>query len=130
MVGRPRQPADDARVATGIVRRAGGPAWSEGPPLSLTANQLIAGMAPNAGGFTFQELNLTIDDIAAMSHGGADLSYDFITRPAYHHALLTAAGRPLDRLARADLDLLVDGPVLRPSARHALAPTRPGPRQI
>ncbi len=24
-----------------------------------------------------------------MSHGGADLSYDFITRPAYHHALLT-----------------------------------------
>ena len=24
-----------------------------------------------------------------MSHGGADLSYDFITRPAYHHALVT-----------------------------------------
>ena len=24
-----------------------------------------------------------------MSHGGADLSYDFITRPAYHHALMT-----------------------------------------
>ena len=24
-----------------------------------------------------------------MSRGGADLSYDFITRPAYHHALVT-----------------------------------------
>jgi trehalose synthase len=34
-------------------------------------------------------LNLTVDDIAAMSKGGADLSYDFITRPAYQHALLT-----------------------------------------
>ena len=46
-------------------------------------------MVRKAGGFTFQELNLTVDDIAAMSHGGADLSYDFITRPAYHHALVT-----------------------------------------
>jgi trehalose synthase len=46
-------------------------------------------MVRKAGGFSFQELNLTVDDIAAMSQGGADLSYDFITRPAYHHALLT-----------------------------------------
>ncbi|MCL4864023.1 MAG: maltose alpha-D-glucosyltransferase, partial [Caldilineaceae bacterium] len=51
--------------------------------------QLIAGMVRKAGGFTFQELNLAVDDIAAMSQGGADLSYDFITRPAYHHALVT-----------------------------------------
>jgi trehalose synthase len=55
----------------------------------VTANQLIAGLVRKAGGFTFQELNLTIDDIAAMSNGGADLSYDFITRPAYHVALAT-----------------------------------------
>ena len=41
------------------------------------------------GGFTFQELNLTLEDIQAMSHGGADLSYDFVTRPAYQHALVT-----------------------------------------
>jgi trehalose synthase len=46
-------------------------------------------MVRKAGAFSFQELNLTVDDIAAMSKGGADLSYDFITRPAYHHALLT-----------------------------------------
>jgi len=66
-----------------------GPAWSEGHPLSVTSNQLIAGLVRKIGGFTFQELNLTLEDIKAMSQGGADLSYDFVTRPAYHHALVT-----------------------------------------
>ena len=79
----------DANGFLGVEARADRPAWSEGHPLSLTANQLIAGLVRKAGGFTFQELNLTVDDIAAMSQGGADLSYDFITRPAYHHALVT-----------------------------------------
>lgn len=65
------------------------PAWSEGHPLSEAANQLIAGVVRKVGGFTFQELNLSIDDIKAMSVDGADLSYDFINRPAYHHALAT-----------------------------------------
>ena len=64
-------------------------AWSEGHPLSVTSNQLIAGLVRKLGGFTFQELNLTLEDIKAMSQGGADLSYDFVTRPAYHHALVT-----------------------------------------
>jgi trehalose synthase len=66
-----------------------GRAWSEGHPLSVTSNQLIAGLVRKLGGFTFQELNLTLEDIKAMSQGGADLSYDFVTRPAYHHALVT-----------------------------------------
>ena len=79
----------DANGFLGVERRAEGSAWSESHPLSVTGNQLIAGMIRKAGGFSFQELNLTLDDIAAMSHGGADLSYDFITRPAYQHALLT-----------------------------------------
>ncbi|UEG61598.1 maltose alpha-D-glucosyltransferase [Stutzerimonas chloritidismutans] len=79
----------DANGFLGVERRADGTAWSEGHPLSVTGNQLLAGAIRKAGGFSFQELNLTIDDIAAMSHGGADLSYDFITRPAYHHALVT-----------------------------------------
>jgi len=79
----------DANGFLGVERRAEGTAWSEGHPLSVTGNQLLAGAIRKAGGFSFQELNLTIDDIAAMSHGGADLSYDFITRPAYHHALVT-----------------------------------------
>ncbi|MGQ4275083.1 maltose alpha-D-glucosyltransferase [Terrihabitans sp. B22-R8] len=79
----------DANGFLGAERRANGPAWSEGHPLSVVGNQLISGMVRKVGGFTFQELNLTVDDIARMSVGGADLSYDFITRPAYHHALVT-----------------------------------------
>jgi trehalose synthase len=79
----------DANGFLGIEMRPDGPAWSEGHPLSILANQLIAGLVRKAGGFTFQELNLAVDDIAAMSQGGADLSYDFITRPAYHYALVT-----------------------------------------
>ncbi len=79
----------DANGFLGIERRADGSVWSEGHPLSVTANQLIAGLVRKMGGFTFQELNLTVDDIAIMSRGGADLSYDFITRPAYHVALVT-----------------------------------------
>ena len=80
----------DANGFLGIeVGPSGGRAWSEGHPLSVTANQLIAGLVRKLGGFTFQELNLTLEDIQAMSHGGADLSYDFVTRPAYQHALVT-----------------------------------------
>ena len=80
----------DANGFLGIeVGQSGGRAWSEGHPLSVTANQLIAGLVRKLGGFTFQELNLTLEDIQAMSHGGADLSYDFVTRPAYQHALVT-----------------------------------------
>ena len=46
-------------------------------------------MAPKVGGFTFQELNLAIDDIKRTSERGADLSYDFVNRPAYAHAIAT-----------------------------------------
>src|SRR5882724_2922588 len=80
----------DANGFLGIeVGPSNGRAWSEGHPLSVTANQLIAGLVRKLGGFTFQELNLTLEDIKAMSQGGADLSYDFIIRPAYQHALVT-----------------------------------------
>ena len=80
----------DANGFLGVEKSAEDlPAWSEGHPLSEAANHLIASMVRKMGGFSFQELNLTIDDIKAMSEDGADLSYDFITRPAYHHALIT-----------------------------------------
>jgi trehalose synthase len=80
----------DANGFLGIeVGPDNGRAWSEGHPLSVTANQLIAGLVRKLGGFTFQELNLTLEDMKAMSHGGADLSYDFVSRPAYQHALVT-----------------------------------------
>ena len=65
------------------------PAWSEGHPLSEAANHFIASMIRKMGGFSFQELNLSMDDIRTMGASGADLSYDFVNRPAYHHALVT-----------------------------------------
>jgi trehalose synthase len=79
----------DANGLLGIERIAGGGVWSEGHPLSVTANQLIADMVRKLGGFTFEELALQLDDMREMSRGGPDLSYDFVTRPAYDFALLT-----------------------------------------
>ncbi|MGV9803759.1 maltose alpha-D-glucosyltransferase [Mycobacterium sp. NPDC003449] len=83
-------------------------AWSEGHPLSEAANHLIASMVRKVGGFTFQELNLTIDDIRQIGEAGADLSYDFITRPAYQHALATADTEFLRLTLRTTLEYGVD----------------------
>jgi trehalose synthase len=82
----------DANGFLGVEKSAerDAPAWSEGHPLSEAVNQLIASMVRKVGGFTFQELNLSIDDIKKTSERGADLSYDFVNRPAYAHALATA----------------------------------------
>lgn len=82
--------------------------WSEGHPLSEAANHLIASMVRKVGGFTFQELNLTIDDIREIGEAGADLSYDFINRPAYQHALATADTEFLRLTLRTTLELGVD----------------------
>ncbi|SDP45436.1 maltose alpha-D-glucosyltransferase/ alpha-amylase [Nakamurella panacisegetis] len=80
----------DANGFLGVEKSAEeSPAWSEGHPLSEAANHLIGSMVRKVGGFTFQELNLTIDAIKSTSEVGADLSYDFITRPGYQHALAT-----------------------------------------
>ncbi len=81
----------DANGFLGIepADEAGQPAWSEGHPLSDAVNQLIASMVRKMGGFTFQELNLAIEDIKRTSEHGADLSYDFVNRPSYVHALAT-----------------------------------------
>ena len=81
----------DANGFLGVEKSVGGmlPAWSEGHPLSQAANQLIGSMVRKVGGFTFQELNLTIDDIKNTGAVGPDLSYDFITRPAAQYALAT-----------------------------------------
>ena len=81
----------DANGFLGLEKNVdrGAPAWSEGHPLSDAANQMVASMIRKAGGFTFQELNLAIDDIKNTSERGADLSYDFVTRPACQHAMAT-----------------------------------------
>src|SRR4029078_13637784 len=83
-------PRLDATGFLGVEKSAEDlPAWSEGHPLSEAANHFIASMVRKMGGFSFQELNLTMDDIKIMGESGADLSYDFVNRPAYHHALVT-----------------------------------------
>lgn len=80
----------DANGFLGIeVGEQGAPAWSEGHPFTVTSNEILAGMVRKLGAFTFQELNLALDDIKTMSSGGPDLTYDFVTRPAYEHALVT-----------------------------------------
>lgn len=99
----------DANGFLGVEKSTEGmPAWSEGHPLSEAANQLIGSMVRKVGGFTFQELNLTIDDIRVTSDAGADLSYDFINRPAYHHALATGDTEFLRLTLRSSLELGVD----------------------
>ena len=107
----------DANGFLGVEKTSeGAPAWSEGHPLSEAANQLIASMVRKVGGFTFQELNLTVDDILATSERGADLSYDFVNRPAYHHALATGDTEFL----RLTLNIAKDMGVEPVSLVHAL----------
>jgi trehalose synthase len=99
----------DANGFLGVERSAEGlPAWSEGHPLSEAANHLIASIVRKVGGFTFQELNLTMDDIRATSEAGADLSYDFATRPGYQHALATGDTEFLRLCLRTCLEVGVD----------------------
>ncbi len=99
----------DANGFLGVEKSTEGlPAWSEGHPLSQAANHLIGSMVRKLGGFTFQELNLTIDDIRATAEAGADLSYDFVNRPAYHHALATGDTEFLRLTLRTSLELGVD----------------------
>jgi trehalose synthase len=107
----------DANGFLGVEKSAEGlPAWSEGHPLSHAANHVIAGMVRKVGGFTFQELNLTIEDIRDTGRVGADLSYDFVNRPAYHHALATGSTEFVRLTLRTSLETGVE-PV---SLVHAL----------
>jgi trehalose synthase len=107
----------DANGFLGVEKSAEGlPGWSEGHPLSEAANHLIASMVRKVGGFSFQELNLTIEDIHDTGRVGADLSYDFINRPAYQHALATGDTEFLRLTLRTSLEVGVE-PV---SLVHAL----------
>ncbi len=98
----------DANGFLGIERRAGSTAWSEGHPLVPAANHLIASMVRKVGGFTFQEQNLSIEAIKLTADSGPDLSYDFVTRPAFHHALLMADTEFLRLTMREGMRLGID----------------------
>jgi len=99
----------DANGFLGVERSdSGAPAWSEGHPLSEAANHVIASTVRKVGGFTFQELNLGIEDIRDTGRVGADLSYDFVNRPAYQHALITGDTEFLRLTLRTSLEVGVD----------------------
>ncbi|MDM4763987.1 maltose alpha-D-glucosyltransferase [Galbitalea sp. SE-J8] len=99
----------DANGFLGVEKSTEGlPAWSEGHPLSQAANHIIAGMVRKVGGFTFQELNLTIEDIRDTAAVGADLSYDFVSRPGYQHALATGQTEFLRLTLTTSLELGVE----------------------
>ena len=98
----------DANGFLGVEKSVEGPAWSEGHPLSEAANHLIASMVRKVGGFSFQELNLAMEDIRDTGRVGADLSYDFINRPAYQHALATGDTEFLRLTLRTSLEVGVD----------------------
>ncbi|WP_237267971.1 maltose alpha-D-glucosyltransferase [Tessaracoccus aquimaris] len=110
----------DANGFLGVERASeddeGGVAWSEGHPLSVAANQLIGSMVRKVGGFTFQELNLSMDAIRATSAAGPDLSYDFVTRPAYQHALVMGDAEFLRLTLREGREIGID----QASLVHAL----------
>ncbi len=98
----------DANGFLGIERRAGSTAWSEDHPMSEAANQLVSSMVRKVGGFTFQELNLSMDAIKATADTGPDLSYDFVTRPACQHALLVGDTEFLRLTLREGMRLGID----------------------
>ncbi len=79
----------DANPYLGVELQIGeDKAWSEGHPLAVVSTNLLSMMIRKLGGFSFQELNLSVPDIRMLSELGADFSYDFITRSAYTHALI------------------------------------------
>lgn len=106
----------DANGFLGVERSFDAPAWSEGHPLSLAANQLIGSLVRKVGGFTFQELNLAMDDIQKTSAVGPDLSYDFVTRPAAQVAVATADTEFLRLVLREAMEIGID----QASLVHAL----------
>ena len=107
----------DATPFLGIETKPGSEkCWSEGHPLSVVSTDEIAWLMRKLGGWSFQELNLAIEDIRKFSRNGPDLSYDFITRPAYNHALLTGDAAFL----RLMLKLMKEGDVKPIQLIHAL----------
>ena len=86
----------DANALLGIEGRTGKrKAWVEGHPLAVESSNLIAMIVRKLGGYTFQELNLGLKGIEQFTRWGADLSYDFISRPAYLYAMATGNAGPL-----------------------------------
>jgi trehalose synthase len=64
-------------------------------PLSVVGTEDLAFMVRKLGGWTFQELNVPIDEFKRFAAHGPDLSYDFFTRAQVLHPLITGDAGPL-----------------------------------
>jgi trehalose synthase len=67
-------------------------------PLSVVGTNDLAFMVRKTGGWSFQELNVPIEQVKEFTKNGPDLSYDFFTRAQVVHPLVTGDVLPL-RLA-------------------------------
>ena len=96
-----------ASSASRSVRTTAAPG-PRGTLLSVTSNQLIAGLVRKLGGFTFQELNLTLDDIKAMSRGAPIIPPLRDPPQGDHHALVTGDAEFLRRMLRLQKTYQID----------------------
>jgi trehalose synthase len=95
----------DASPLLGVEVRPGlDKAWIEGHPLAEASSNLIAMMIRKLGGYSFQEINASLDDLKRFVTWGPDLSYDFTTRPSYLYAIATGDARPLRMMLRLMLN--------------------------
>ncbi|MGI9284405.1 MAG: alpha-amylase family glycosyl hydrolase [Pseudomonadales bacterium] len=95
----------DATMFLGIEARPNGEkAWLAGHPLSTQVTDLLGMMIRKFGGFSFQELNIDLDNIRESLSSGPEFNYDFTTRPGYLYALVTGEGGPLRLMLRQMLE--------------------------
>jgi trehalose synthase len=91
----------DANPLLGIEPRRGlDKAWIEGHPLAEGSSNIIAMMIRKLGGYSFQEINVSLEDLKRFATWGPDLSYDFVTRPPYLYAMATGNAQPLRLMLR------------------------------
>lgn len=79
--------------------------WVEGHPLAQASANLIAMMIRKLGGFSFQELNQPLEELRDFTTWGADLSYDFFTRPPYLYAMAVGDAGPIRLMLRLIQDM-------------------------
>jgi maltose alpha-D-glucosyltransferase/alpha-amylase len=95
----------DANMFLGFGPRPGDePGWLSEHPLSTLATETLAMLIRKVGGFSFQELNVSLDRVRATLGSGPELGYDFTTRPAYLYALATGDAGPLRLMLRLMLE--------------------------
>jgi trehalose synthase len=91
----------DANPLLGVEMRRGlDKAWVEGHPLAEGSSNIMAMMIRKLGGYSFQEINVSIEDLKRFATWGPDLSYDFVTRPPYLYAMATGNAEPLRLVLR------------------------------